>query len=479
MRRSAYDRDVTKQTPSRTFARIRLTLEGSDPEIWRTLDLDASLSLRELHDAIQIAMGWRMSHLHAFTDADPRETIAGLPRIGRPVRRWSEPEPFDDGSDESDEATTILEAFAFDGPIFYEYDLGDGWNHRIDLIERGAMAAHEPPVVLVRGENRGPFEDSGGLYGFYEKLDALGDPKHPDHDDIARWVRLTVGPWTPVDPAHFDADAVQAELNLRFAPESAGAAASDMSGLVPARPGAGSLHEASPIVELTSMLPVPYRIELRAHLQRTGTLDDTPADAESVERMMAPFRWLIETVGSDGLALTKAGWMPPATVLDGMTRLGWRDRWIGEANREDITWPMRRFRSAAQRMGIVRVSKGRLLLGADAKKALTRPDLTWRLVASRVLRGLHDAERDASTLLLLAIADGTHSAPGDATDAIGFGLEALGWRPRDGYEFTPDTVDALTSRVNEVLEDVGVYTGRRNRANVTDEGRAFARAALR
>lgn len=476
----AYDRHVTKQTRNRTFARIRITLEGSDPEIWRTLDIDASLSLRDLHEAIQVAMGWRMSHLHAFTDADPRESTLGLVRIGRAVRRWSEPDPFGDGpASESDETTTILEAFAFDGPIFYEYDFGDGWIHRIDLIERGAMASHEPPVALVRGENRAPFEDSGGLYGFREKLDALDDPTHPEHVDIARWVRLTVGPWTPVDPAHFDADAVQAELNLRFAPASAGTAVSDMSGLVPAQAGRGSLHHASPIVELATALPVPYRIELRAHLQRTGVLDDAPADPESVERMMAPFHWLIESVGSDGLALTKAGWMPPATVLDGMNRLGWRDRWVGEANREDITWPMRHFRSAAQRMGIVRVYKGRLMLGADAKKALVRPELTWRLVASRLLRGLGDAERDASTLLLLAIADGTLSAPGAATAAIGFGLEALGWRPRDGYEFTADTVDALTTRVNEVLEDIGVYTGRWSRTTVTDEGRVFARVALR
>src|SRR5690606_14949398 len=144
-----------------------------------------------------------------------------------------------------------------------------------------------------------------------------------------------------------------------------------------------------------SLLPVPYRIELRAHLHRAGVLDDTPLDADAVKRMMAPFRWLIESVGTDGLALTKAGWMPPATGLDGMTHLGWRDRWIGEANREDITWPMRHFRASAQRMGIVRVYKGRLMLGAEAKKALVRAELTWRLVTSRLLRRLDDAERDA------------------------------------------------------------------------------------
>lgn len=474
-------------TQTREFLRLRVTLIDSEPEIWRTFDIDASLTLRDLHDALQVIVGWRQSHLHQFMDADPYERMGDLPRIGRQPRRWTMPGPFEDELDdaEPEEATTIAEAFEHDGPLYYEYDFGDSWMHRLDLIERGTMEPHEPPVTLVRGEQRAPYEDAGGLPGYAEKLEILDDPRHPDHDFITEWVRDTVGPWKPTDPEFFDPDGVQTELNLRFAPERSGLDPRDMAGLVAERPAEGGLTLESPLVDLVFRLPVPGRIELRAHLHRTGALSDDLPDDATRERMTAPFRWLIEAVGVDGLTLTKAGWMPPAVVLDGMTELGWRERWIGEANREDITAPMRNLREAAQRMGIVRLYKGKLLLGADAKKALRDPGLVWRLVASRLLRGLSDAETDASTLRLLAIADGTQQVDGGANvfaadSAIAFGLDCVGWATSTGARLEVFSIGDLTARVDIVLDIVGVYgSGRWGERPVTLEGRAFAREALR
>ena len=488
-----YDRRMTSRH-RREFHRLRVTLIGSEPEIWRTFDIDASLSLRDLNDALQIIMGWRMSHLHLFTDVDPYEQLAGLPRVGRAPRRWLEPDPFGDGLDgEPEDETTIREAFAIDVPLFYEYDFGDGWVHRIDLIERGPMQPSEPTVALVRGENRAPFEDSGGVGGYAEKLEILADPQRDEHGWIAEWVADTVGPWDSADPGFFDRDAVQRELDLRFPSRNgsfdrAGDASGDMSGLV-GDDAYGPLTEASPIVDLAARLPVPVRVMLRAHLHRTGALHDDAVGAADADRgvsaaaradMMAPFRWLVEAVGADGLTLTKAGWMPPAVVLDGMHALGWRDVWIGEANREDITWPMRHLRESAQRMGIVRMQKGRLLLGADAKKTLGDPDRVWRLVASQLLRGLSDAETDAAILRLLTIADGSagEGAPA-AARAIGYGLEMLGWSTHDGQPFTMNVIDELTARTDQVLVDIGALRGRRAHERVKAGARDFAREALR
>lgn len=475
---TVYDRRVMSPR-RREFHRLRVTLVESEPEIWRTFDIDASLSLRELHDALQIVIGWRMSHLHLFTDVDPIEQQAALPRIGRAPRRWIEPDPMGDGpAGEPEDETTIREAFAHDGPLFYEYDFGDGWIHRIDLIERGPMEPAEPGVAIVRGDNRAPFEDAGGIHGYAEKLEILTDPEHPDHAWIAEWVRDTVGPWDSADPAFFDAEAVQRELDLRFSPPTD---SSDVSGMIGVE-DFGPLTDSSPVVELAARLPVPVRIELRAHLHRTRALAVDTADPTVAAEMTAPIRWLIDAVGTDGLTLTKAGWMPPAVVLAGMQTLGWRDDWIGEANREDITWPMRHLRAAAQRMGIVRVQKGRLLLGADAKKVLADPDRVWRLVASRVLRGLSDVEVDAATLRLIAIADGSADSAdrAQAARAIGYGLEMLGWSPRDGRPFTPAVIDQLTARVDSLLEDLRVLPGHGRRGRAALGGAAaFAREALR
>lgn len=39
----------------------------------------------------------------------------------------------------------------------------------------------------IGGERNCPPEDCGGVPGFYELLDALADPRHPNHADIGEW----------------------------------------------------------------------------------------------------------------------------------------------------------------------------------------------------------------------------------------------------------------------------------------------------
>ena len=48
------------------IARIRVTLRGTSPEIWRRLDVPLSTSLLSLHHIIQIAMGWKDTHAFRF-----------------------------------------------------------------------------------------------------------------------------------------------------------------------------------------------------------------------------------------------------------------------------------------------------------------------------------------------------------------------------------------------------------------------------
>ena len=45
---------------------IKITLLGTQPPIWRRLQVLGDSTLSELHDAIQAAMGWTDSHLYEF-----------------------------------------------------------------------------------------------------------------------------------------------------------------------------------------------------------------------------------------------------------------------------------------------------------------------------------------------------------------------------------------------------------------------------
>lgn len=177
------------------FLNLRVSVSGCDPEIWRLLDVDAGISLAEFHDVLQIAFGWRDSHLHSFTDHSPF-----APHHELPESAWALSQVFD----------------GFDGPLFYAYDFGDEWIHVIELVERIDRGQRAPKAVLVDGARRGPLEDSGGIAGYAEKLAVLADPQHPEHDGVAEWVRRVAGARLPYDPNFLDIDGVNADLAARF-----------------------------------------------------------------------------------------------------------------------------------------------------------------------------------------------------------------------------------------------------------------------
>ncbi|GAA1061819.1 plasmid pRiA4b ORF-3 family protein [Agromyces bracchium] len=478
---------------------MRITLVDSEPEIWRTLDVDGALRLGDLHDAIQLAMGWRDAHLHEFSELEPHPDTRALPQVGRPPRRWMPGDQVADAEDGlafggrveqliDEHAADVASVFApTDGPIYYWYDFGDSWWHRIDLIERehvDAPGASSPPwarrVELVAGAGRCPFEDSGGVHGYAEKLDTLADPASPEHAEIAAWVAGVIWPEPlvlPFEADAFDRDAADRELQLRFE------VASDLSGLIRAD-GDGLVDEASPVVELLEGLPAPFRAALRARLRAEGALAPVQVETDAATRMVRPFTWLLGRIGDSGLALTKAGWMPPTVVHEGMTELGWLDDWIGASNREDITWPIRWLREAARRFGLVRVAKGRLLRTAAGTRLQGDPVGLWRHVAvASVGRQRSDAERMAVTLLAVEIACGRAGTLSEFGDAVANGLDLLGWSQPDGRPLDAYDGIELIRDTWHMLGDLGVFGAvsrfaRSGDDAPTTEGRAFARAML-
>src|SRR5690606_56107 len=127
--------------------------------------------------------------------------------------------------------------------------------------------------------------------------------------------------------------------------------------------------------------------------------------------------------------------------------------WVGKGNREEFTPPMASLRETAQRMGLVRVQKGRLVLSAGARKALGDPRRQLRLVAGGLYRKLGDAETDAATLLLVATADGTPAA--DRWKTVAFGLEMCGWQSATRMAFTASDIAHATFHTQQVLDLIG------------------------
>jgi hypothetical protein len=187
---------------------LRITLNGSKPPIWRRVAVPSGITLGELHDVVQIVMGWTDSHLHQFVLRDkslkpsPQEMARRfqqdawdqpfLDRMGgrrvfvTKVTPWGDPTEMD-GEDE--DAVTLAEVCPkVKSKLIYEYDFGDGWEHTIEvqkIIE--PEDGVEYPVCLA-GKRACPPEDCGGIWGYYEMLEALADPDHERHEELLEWL---------------------------------------------------------------------------------------------------------------------------------------------------------------------------------------------------------------------------------------------------------------------------------------------------
>jgi hypothetical protein len=101
--------------------------------------------------------------LHEFLDFDPLVFSNVTPM--RP-RRWASPflrDDDDEGVYLPEENFTLCDVLTEQAPLFYVYDLGDRWLHRLDLIETLPSEPGWPLVTAIRGEPRCPLEDSGGM----------------------------------------------------------------------------------------------------------------------------------------------------------------------------------------------------------------------------------------------------------------------------------------------------------------------------
>ena len=171
--------------------RLKVTLRGARPPIWRRLEVDAAVTLVNLHDILQVVMGWTDSHLHQY-------------RRGSTYYGQSDPEFEMRREDERRIRLNQVLRKPKDRMV-YEYDFGDGWEHDVVLESSGVVAEGGSSVRVVAGKGACPPEDVGGIGGYYRFLKAIQDPKDPEHHDMLEW-------GGPFDPNAFDIN----ELNKYF-----------------------------------------------------------------------------------------------------------------------------------------------------------------------------------------------------------------------------------------------------------------------
>lgn len=160
---------------------LKITLKQIKPPIWRRVEVPVDIGLKDLSDVLVRAMGWMGYHLMCFHiggeeyfgDKESADEIGG--RVM--------------GKTKLDKLITTPKQ-----KFLLEYDFGDGWEHDI-VLEK--ILDPEPGATYPRctaGKRACPPEDCGGPWGYAAMLEALNDPKHPEHKRMKKWIGGTFDP---------------------------------------------------------------------------------------------------------------------------------------------------------------------------------------------------------------------------------------------------------------------------------------------
>lgn len=183
---------AARRNPASMIYTLRVELQYIEPLIWRRLLVPTQIPLPKLHKALQAVMGWTNSHLHSF-------------RIGD--RAYGSGEDLGDMNMVPETGCNLGALLGNSIREFsYEYDFGDGWEHRIVVESTSKPVPDWPYPLCVAGERACPPEDIGGPPGYEEFLQAIAEPDHEEHDSMLVWIGGAF------DPAGFDINCVNREL---------------------------------------------------------------------------------------------------------------------------------------------------------------------------------------------------------------------------------------------------------------------------
>ena len=181
-----------KTKASKNVITLKVTLRGTKPPIWRRLVMPGTMTLGDLHQAIQAAMGWHDGHLHAFT-------IGG--------EQFGDRHSVDDVADENRVTLNGL----LRSPVVrfaYTYDFGDNWEHTVAFEKSEPVVEGVSYPICITGKRNCPPDDCGGVWGYEEMLAILANPTHAERID---WIG------EEFDPDEFDLELANTMLAARFA----------------------------------------------------------------------------------------------------------------------------------------------------------------------------------------------------------------------------------------------------------------------
>ncbi|NCS32714.1 plasmid pRiA4b ORF-3 family protein [bacterium] len=161
---------------------FKVTLNAMKPACWRRIVVPEDYSFGELSlailDAFERIMGY---HLHGYS-------ISTTPDNGRFIHIGI---PIDDDDTLDEAKEKIADYFGkVTKQCIFTYDFGDGWDHTV--LYEGTFKAEKNTTYpqCITGKGATPPEDTGGVWGFQDKLKIIKNSKHPEYKECREWFGL-------------------------------------------------------------------------------------------------------------------------------------------------------------------------------------------------------------------------------------------------------------------------------------------------
>lgn len=450
----------------RTQHTLHLELYGSEPTIWRRIEVDGSMTLARFHEVLQGALGWRDSHLHLYMDSNPLNR-GGAASGDKPVT-WHMSGSLDDGLEgENEEHITLTKALARSGgTLWYEYDLGDSWMHLITEESSRALDPAAPTARVLEGAMRVPLEDSGGLSGWYETLKlSQAASVDPERSYVVDWYKSHHSYFTPVDPEAFDAELANVQVRLHLDGPPAGTVAGTWLSTMPTY--AGHLMADA--------------------LMRVG-VDVFAGDAvahlpEEAPRAMESILWWIRACEGDGLPLTAAGYLSPAALPGVIAGIGWEHEDFVQfgAKTEVHLHGLLDFREMLMDIGLLKAQGKKLVATPTAVRVAQDPAKLWAHLVKRARNSRTDQVTYDATMLGLLAAAGAGAADRKTINArINQGMRLLGYAHNDGAPIADGDFNRLGDRYEAITKAFRMALLKNgNKGRAVELERDFALAVLR
>ncbi|MBU5451447.1 plasmid pRiA4b ORF-3 family protein [Acetivibrio sp. MSJd-27] len=180
---------------------IKVSIKGAKPPIWRKIAVPTDINFMQLHNIIQVSMGWHNYHMYEFSFKEFEERITNDQEACEEYEYYT-----------SEEGKKRLQKIDFDFMMRiqkslhakevkidkyfkktknfkYIYDFGDWWEHTVEVIGMIDDYTYEFPQVL-KFRQCCPPEDCGGIDNYYDFLEKYNNKTAPEHDEAVEWANM-------------------------------------------------------------------------------------------------------------------------------------------------------------------------------------------------------------------------------------------------------------------------------------------------